>query len=278
MEPRKRRISKSGKPSVPRYEQRKRMKNKAERERDVLSPEGADFTEMRLNRFIANAGVCSRRDADELIKKGLIRVNGKVVTEMGTKVKPSDKVQYKGKTLSREHLVYVLLNKPKGFITTTSDPRERKTVMHLVEKAGSERLYPVGRLDKNTTGLLLLTNDGELSKKLTHPSHRVEKVYQVETDRPVSMEDLEKMAEGLQLEDGFARPDDVVVLDKTRKVIGIGLHVGRNRIVRRMFEHLGYEVKKLDRVLFAGLTKKDLPRGKWRFLSAREVIWLKHMR
>ncbi len=173
---------------------------------------------------------------------------------------------------------YVLLNKPKGFITTTSDPRERKTVMHLVEKAGSERLYPVGRLDKNTTGLLLLTNDGELSKKLTHPSHRVEKVYQVETDRPVSMEDLEKMAEGLQLEDGFARPDDVVVLDKTRKVIGIGLHVGRNRIVRRMFEHLGYEVKKLDRVLFAGLTKKDLPRGKWRFLSAREVIWLKHMR
>ncbi len=236
------------------------------------------FREMRLNRFIANAGVCSRREADELIQKGLIRVNGKVITEMGYKVKPSDKVHYKGKLLSRERLVYVLLNKPKGFITTTSDPKERKTVMHLVEKACPERIYPVGRLDKNTTGLLLLTNDGELSKKLTHPSHQVEKIYQAELDRPIAPEDLEKMAAGLELEDGFARPDDVVVLDQKRKTIGIGLHIGRNRIVRRIFEHLGYEVKKLDRVVFAGLTKKDLPRGKWRFLQPKEVIWLKHLR
>jgi len=150
--------------------------------------------------------------------------------------------------------------------------------MHLVEKACPERIYPVGRLDKNTTGLLLFTNDGELSKKLTHPSHQVEKVYRAELDRPVSMEDLEKIANGLELEDGYARPDDVVVLDKTRKTLGIGLHIGKNRIVRRMFEHLGYEVKKLDRVVFAGLTKKDLPRGKWRFLTPKEVIWLKHMR
>lgn len=238
-------------------------------------PEGS---EMRLNRFIANSGVCSRRDADELIKKGLIKVNGKVVTEMGRKVMPSDKVEYKGKTLSRERLVYVLLNKPKGFISTTSDPEERKTVMHLVEKACPERIYPVGRLDKNTTGLLLFTNDGELSKKLTHPSHMAEKIYQVELDRAISMEDLEKIAKGVELEDGFAQADDVVVLDKGRKTIGIELHVGRNRIVRRMFEHLGYEVKKLDRVAFSGLTKKDLPRGKWRFLQPKEVIWLKHMK
>lgn len=245
---------------------------KAERE------DAGEFREMRLNRFIANSGVCSRREADQLIQKGLIRVNGKVITEMGYKVKPSDKVHYKGKLLSRERLVYVLLNKPKGFITTTSDPKERKTVMHLVEKACPERIYPVGRLDKNTTGLLLLTNDGELSKKLTHPSYQVEKIYQAELDRPITPEDLEKMAAGLELEDGLARPDDVVVLDQKRKTIGIGLHIGRNRIVRRMFEHLGYEVKKLDRVVFAGLTKKDLPRGKWRFLQPKEVIWLKHMR
>ncbi len=277
MEFRKRRSSKPAKSRTYRN-QSGRKGSKTLRDSRIEQGKEEEFREMRLNRFIANAGVCSRREADELIQKGLIKVNGKVVTEMGFKVRPSDKIQYKGKQLSRERLVYVLLNKPKGFITTTSDPKERKTVMHLVEKACPERIYPVGRLDKNTTGLLLLTNDGELSKKLTHPSHRVEKIYQAELNRSVSVEDLEKMAGGLELEDGFARPDDVVVLDGTRKSIGIGLHIGRNRIVRRMFEHLGYEVKKLDRVVFAGLTKKDLPRGKWRFLQPKEVIWLKHLK
>lgn len=254
---------------------RKKTHSSATREVGVKAPE---VKEMRLNRYISNSGVCSRRDADVLIQKGLIEVNGKVITELGYKVKASDKVQYKGRLLSRERLVYLLLNKPKGFITTTDDPRERKTVMNLVENACSERIYPVGRLDKNTTGLLLFTNDGKLSKELTHPSHEVKKIYQVELSRAISPEDLEKIEAGMELEDGMVKVDNLAVLDEKRKKLGIELHVGRNRIVRRVFEHLGYEVTKLDRVFFAGLTKKNLPRGKWRFLHPKEVIWLKHMR
>lgn len=232
---------------------------------------------IRLNRYIANAGVCSRREADKLIQDGEIKVNGKVVVELGYKVKKSDKVIYRGKKLNPEKLVYVLLNKPKDFITTTDDPQERRTVMHLVAKACDERIYPVGRLDRNTTGLLLLTNDGELAKKLSHPSHAVQKLYQVDIDKPITDEDFFKIQEGLMLEDGPAKVDEIGLVNETRKSLGIQIHIGRNRIVRRIFEHLGYKVIKLDRVMYAGLTKKDLSRGKWRFLTDKEVIKLKHM-
>lgn len=233
---------------------------------------------VRLNKYIAQAGVCSRREADKLIEDGKIRVNAEVITEMGHQVQPGDKVYYHGKLLSKEKLVYVLLNKPKDFITTTDDPHERKTVMNLVASACEERIYPVGRLDRNTTGLLLLTNDGELSKKLTHPSHEVRKVYQAELDLPLTREHAEKIAEGFELDDGFIKVDDIVVLDATGRNLGIEIHSGRNRIVRRIFEALGYEVTRLDRVMFAGLTKKDLPRGKWRFLTEKEVIRLKYLK
>ncbi len=231
---------------------------------------------IRLNRYIANAGICSRRDADVLIQSGDIRVNGTVVTEMGHQVKPSDVVKYGNRVLNREKMVYVLLNKPKDFITTTEDPEERRTVMDLVKEASSGRLYPVGRLDRNTIGLLLLTNDGELAEKLTHPSHEISKIYEVHLDKPVSEEDLEKIRQGVELEDGLAPVDDLAVVTPDRMILGIEIHLGRNRIVRRIFEHLGYEVIKLDRVMYAGLDKKDLPRGKWRYLSEKEVIRLKY--
>ncbi|QHL88188.1 pseudouridine synthase [Nibribacter ruber] len=231
---------------------------------------------IRLNRYIANAGICSRREADELIAAGEIKVNGEVVIEMGYKVAPTDTVQYGRKTLNREKTVYVLLNKPKDFITTTEDPEGRKTVMDLVKNASKERLFPVGRLDRNTTGLLLFTNDGELAQKLTHPSHKVTKIYQVELDKPITKDDLAKIADGLELEDGKADVDDVALLGDSNKFLGIEIHIGRNRIVRRIFEHLGYEVVSLDRVQYAGLTKKDLPRGDWRFLSEKEVVRLKY--
>jgi 23S rRNA pseudouridine2605 synthase len=230
---------------------------------------------IRLNKYIANAGVCSRREADELIAKGLIKVNGKVITEMGYQVKPSDKVSYQGKILSREKLVYILLNKPKNCITTTDDPEERTTVMEIVKDACEERIYPVGRLDRNTTGLLLLTNDGDLAKKLSHPSSNIKKVYQVTLDKPITEEDFLAIEKGLELEDGFIKPDALALL--TPNTLGIELHSGRNRIVRRIFEHLGYQVEKLDRTMYAGLTKKDLPRGKWRFLTQKEVIMLKYL-
>ncbi|MFD2066790.1 pseudouridine synthase [Pontibacter silvestris] len=230
---------------------------------------------IRLNRFIANAGVCSRREADSLIEAGEIRVNGDVVTEMGFKVKPEDTIQYGKKVLNREKLVYVLLNKPKDFITTTDDPEGRKTVMSLVEKASTERIFPVGRLDRNTTGLLLFTNDGELAQKLTHPSNNVKKIYQVELDKPITKEDFKKVAEGVELEDGKAEVDDVALIGESNKFLGLEIHIGRNRIVRRIFEHLGYEVVTLDRVQYAGLTKKDIPRSDWRYLSEKEVIRLK---
>ncbi len=231
---------------------------------------------IRLNKFIANAGICSRREADELILSGAIRVNGKVVTEMGFKVKPDDVIKYEDKLLKREHLVYLLLNKPKDFITTMDDPQERKTVMQLVKNACKERIYPVGRLDRNTTGLLLLTNDGELAKKLSHPSHQVKKVYQVDLNKPLTDDDFEKILQGVELEDGKATVDELAILSSDGITIGLSIHIGKNRIVRRIFEHLGYDVVKLDRVMYAGLTKKDLPRGKWRFLTEKEVLGLKY--
>jgi 23S rRNA pseudouridine2605 synthase len=232
---------------------------------------------MRLNKYIAKSGVCSRREADKLIETGAITVNGKIVTEMGHKVHRRDKVMLEGQLLRAEQLHYILLNKPKGFITTTDDPQERKTVMTLVEKATNDRIYPVGRLDMKTTGLLLFTNDGDLAKKLTHPKHNIKKIYHVFLDQPLSKRDMQTIAEGLQLEDGFIRPDAVsyVGTGDDRKSVGIELHSGKNRIVRRIFESLGYKVEKLDRVYFAGLTKKDLPRGRWRHLTQKEVDFLK---
>jgi 23S rRNA pseudouridine2605 synthase len=236
-----------------------------------------ESNEIRLNRYIANAGICSRREADDLISSGQISVNGKTITEMGYKVKPTDVVKYGKKALNPEKMVYILINKPKDYITTTDDPEERKTVLDLIKGACSERIYPVGRLDRNTTGLLLLTNDGELAEKLTHPSGGIKKIYQAELDKPITTEDFELLQHGLDLEDGFIRPDEVGIVTPDAMVVGLEIHSGRNRIVRRMFEHLGYEVQKLDRTVFAGLNKKELPRGKWRFLSEKEVIKLKFL-
>lgn len=231
---------------------------------------------IRLNRYISNAGICSRREADKLIAAGLVSVNGETVTQMGTKVSPGDVVKYNNETLKRERNVYVLLNKPKDFITTSDDPDNRRTVMQLVKEACCERLYPVGRLDRNTTGLLLMTNDGELTRKLTHPSSNISKIYHVELDRKISPVDMDKIAGGIELEDGIANVDEIAYDHPTDKSqVGIRLHSGRNRVVRRIFEALGYEVRKLDRVIFAGLTKKDLPRGHWRFLTDKEVSFLK---
>ncbi|MEZ4738301.1 MAG: pseudouridine synthase [Flavobacteriales bacterium] len=237
--------------------------------------DGPSDGRIRLNRYLANAGICSRREADDLITAGVVQVNGVVVTELGTKVGPTDRIHYGGQRLSTEKKRYVLLNKPKDFITTTDDPRNRRTVMALVEAAGSERLYPVGRLDRHTTGVLLMTNDGDLAKKLTHPSHGAEKIYHATLDKSMTKADLEKLVAGVVLDDGPANADEAsFVAGGTRKEVGLKIHMGRNRIVRRMFAALGYEVLKLDRVVFAGLTKKDLPRGKWRHLTEKEVLFL----
>jgi 23S rRNA pseudouridine2605 synthase len=234
--------------------------------------------EMTLNKYIAHSGECSRRDAAELVKQGKVKVNGELVLEPGYRVKPEDKVTLAGKKLKpvRDH-VYLLLNKPKGFITTTEDPQERKTVMDLVANAGIDRLYPVGRLDRNTTGLLLITNDGDLAQKLSHPSYEVKKVYQVTLDKPLTKADFEKIIGGLELEDGAVKIDALSYLEQKNE-LGIELHSGRNRVVRRIFESLGYEVQLLDRVMYAGLTKKNLPRSKWRFLNEKEIILLKHFK
>ena len=234
--------------------------------------------ETRLNKYISNAGVCSRRQADEYIKAGYVSVNDEVVLEMGYKVKPKDVVKFKNRRVQGEKKVYVLLNKPKGYLTTTSDDRERKTVMELVSTVRDVRLYPVGRLDRNSTGVLLMTNDGELAQKLSHPSGEVTKVYQVELDKPLDHKDLLKIRAGVELEDGKANVDEVdyTLPRGDDRHVGIELHSGKNRIVRRIFESLGYEVLKLDRVLYAGLTKKNLPRAKWRFLTEKEVIFLKY--
>lgn len=231
--------------------------------------------EIRLNKYIANAGVCSRREADTLIANGLVSVNGTVVKELGHKVSKKDKVQYQGKTLNPEKPVYLLLNKPKDFITTTDDPMERKTVMNLVNGACEERIFPVGRLDRNTTGLLFFTNDGELADKLASPANKIKKIYQVTLDKPLTKKDGEAILEGLTLEDGPVEVDDMQVLSLDRTILGLEIHVGRNRIVRRIFAHLGYDVVALDRVTYAGLTKKDLARGSYRFLTEKEVINLK---
>jgi 23S rRNA pseudouridine2605 synthase len=227
-------------------------------------------------RFIAHAGICSRREADKLISDGLITINGKVVTELGTKVKSNDEVRYGGELLRSEKKVYVLLNKPKGFITTVDDDRARKTVMDLVSNACPERIYPVGRLDRATTGVLLLTNDGSLAKKLTHPSDGAKKVYMVTLDKPFHNSDLMKLRKGIELEDGMAKVDYIeFVKENDKYTLGVEIHIGKNRIVRRMFSALGYEVSKLDRSSFAGLTKKGLNRGQYRMLNSKDLSFLK---
>ena len=252
------------------------MKNKKSKLGKKVVSKVVQTEEVRLNKYIANAGVCSRREADKLIASGEIKVNGNVVTELGYKVQPGDKVQHKGKTLQTEKLVYVLLNKPKDFITTMEDTHDRRTVMDLVKNACEERIYPVGRLDRATTGLLLFTNDGELAVKLSHPSNNIKKIYRVEIDKPISKDHFEQLQEGLELEDGHVKIDEVALLED-RKTLGLEIHVGKNRIVRRIFEHLGYTVEKLDRVVYATLDKTNLPRGKWRYLNEREVMKLKGM-
>lgn len=232
---------------------------------------------VRLNKYIANAGICSRREADDLISSGVVQVNGITITEMGYKVKPTDIVKYGGQTLKKERMVYLLLNKPKDYITTVDDPEKRRTVLELVQGACRERIYPVGRLDRATTGLLLFTNDGELTKRLTHPRYGVRKIYHVELDKPMKQADMDKVAEGIELEDGPIQVDEISFVGngQNKKEVGVELHSGRNRVVRRIFETLGYNVRKLDRVMFGPLTKKDMPRGRWRFLTEAEVGMLK---
>ena len=247
--------------------------------RNTPKPNATDQSKgIRLNKYIANAGICARREADRYIAAGNVEVNGKPMTELGYRVQPTDVVKFDGKTISAEKKEYILLNKPKGFITTTQDEKGRKTVMDLVAGAAQGNIKPVGRLDRLTTGLLLLTNDGDLMKKLTHPSHGVRKIYHVILDKKLALADFHKIQEGLTLEDGFIQVDDINFVDGApHNEIGVKIHSGRNRIVRRIFESLGYVVEKLDRVAFAGLTKKDLPRGHWRTLTAQEIINLKNL-
>jgi len=231
---------------------------------------------MRLNRYIANAGLCSRREADTFIATGCVTVNGKIVSEMGHQVLTGDSVSFNGKIITAEKKMYVLLNKPKGYVTTLEDPHADKTVMELIANACPERIYPVGRLDKSTTGLLLFTNDGDMTKRLTHPKYNRKKIYHVYLDQKVTKNHLQEIVDGITLEDGFVAADSVsYVSDDDKKQVGIEIHSGKNKIVRRIFEHLGYKVEKLDRVYFCGLTKKDLPRGRWRFLTEEEVSLLK---
>lgn len=253
-----------------RFAGKKRVRN------NPLSQKKPDDDSIRLNKFIASAGICSRREADEYIKAGLVSVNGRVVSELGSKIQPADDVRYNGERIKTQKLVYVLLNKPKDFVTTTKDPHAKRTVQDLVANACSERIYPVGRLDRNTTGVLLFTNDGELTTKLTHPAYNKMKIYHVTLNKNVSGVHLKEIQEGITLEDGFIKADAISYTDPNEKrQVGIELHSGRNRIVRRIFEHFGYNVRKLDRVYFAGLTKKGLLRGKWRFLTEHEVGILK---
>jgi 23S rRNA pseudouridine2605 synthase len=235
--------------------------------------------EMPLNKYLAHCGICSRRDSVELIKKGEVKVNGKVVLEPAFKVSNNDDVIYNNKKVFvTKNLVYILINKPKDYITTTDDPQGRKTVLQLTKSATTERIYPVGRLDRNTSGVLLMTNDGELTQKLSHPSYEVKKVYEATLDKPLTKVDFDKIIAGVVLEDGKIAADSLGYVDpKDKTIIGIEIHSGRNRIVRRIFEHLGYDVKGLDRVLYAGLTKKNVPRGKWRFLAEKEIRQLKYI-
>ncbi len=248
------------------------MKKRIEYKEDHIDPNEP----LRLNKFLANAGICSRREADEFIQAGVVTVNGQVVTELGTKVLRTDEVKFHDQTVSIEKKVYVLLNKPKDYVTTVDDPQQRKTVMDLVKDACPERIYPVGRLDRNTMGVLLLTNDGELACKLTHPKFLKKKVYHVYLDKNLTAHDMQQIADGITLEDGEVRADAIEYADTNdKKQVGIEIHSGRNRIVRRIFETLGYHVTKLDRVMFAGLTKKNLRRGDWRFLTEKEVEMLR---
>ncbi len=243
----------------------------------VLSLEKEEMNQpIRLNKYISNSGICSRRDADKLIESGAIMVNGVIINELGSKVFPTDEVRFEDRVLNREKPVYVLLNKPKDYITTIEDERGRKNVMELIDGACRERVYPVGRLDRNTTGLLLFTNDGEMAKKLTHPRFGIKKVYQVELDKNLSHNDMNTIAAGLEIDDTYIKPDEIAYINEdSKKMIGIEIHSGQNRIVRRIFETLGYDVIKLDRTYYAGLTKKDLPRGRWRILSKDEINMLK---
>lgn len=275
-----RRTSSAARPERPYDEPRpRRTPSAAPRAKSADTPERAAAKKsgaIRLNRYIALSGVCSRREADELIATGAVTVNGQICTVMGTLVKPEDKVVVGGQKLKAEKKVYLLMNKPKGYITTLDDPQQRHTVMELIGDACPERIYPVGRLDRNTTGVLLFTNDGDMAKKLTHPSHGARKIYHVGLDKPFAKADMEALLQGLTLEDGPVEVDDAEYVEDThRKEVGVQIHSGRNRIVRRIFEHLGYKVCKLDRVLFAELTKKNLARGEWRFLTEAEVNFLK---
>ena len=231
--------------------------------------------EIRLNRFIAQSGICSRREADDFIQAGLVTVNGVVVTTLGTKVQPTDEVKFNDSRVEGEKKVYLVLNKPKGYVTSLDDPHADKTVMELVKDACTERIYPVGRLDKNSVGLLLFTNDGDLTRQLTHPSFQKKKIYQVSLDKPLTKADMEQIAQGITLEDGEIYADEIAYVKEDKTEVGIEIHSGRNRIVRRIFEHMGYAVKKLDRVYYAGLSKKNLKRGQWRFLTREEVQRLK---
>jgi len=247
-------------------------KGNAPYKKKTKSEKPSNSDEIRLNKYIANAGICSRREADVFIKAGSATVNGKLVTEMGYKVSPTDEVRFDGTLISQEKKRYVLLNKPKNFITTMDDDRGRKTVMELIGNASKERIYPVGRLDRNTTGLLLFTNDGELAKKLTHPKHNIQKIYHATLDKKLAMSDMQKISEGFMLDDRRVIVDEISYIQNQQKnEVGVKIHSGRNRIVRRIFEHFNYNVIKLDRVIFAGLTKKDLPRGHWRHLTEMEV-------
>jgi 23S rRNA pseudouridine2605 synthase len=268
-------LSRSGKSYERRHDSDfgKSVKDFSQQQEEAKDP-GSD--KIRLNRYISNSGVCSRREADELIKMGLVSVNGTVITEMGYKVDRKDVVKYDGKTLRAEKPVYILLNKPKGFLTTTKDPQERNTVMQIIAGAVKERVYPVGRLDRNTTGLLLLTNDGELTDKLSHPSYNVKKIYKVELDKPLTKNDFQKIKDGVQLEEGRAMVDDLAIVSDDGKTVGLEIHIGWNRVIRRIFERLEYQVVKLDRSVYAGLDKKDLSRGHWRFLTKEEIVRLKH--
>jgi 23S rRNA pseudouridine2605 synthase len=266
-----------------RQEDRSRQVETGTRKAAVVSgppsqPRPQSTGQMPLNKYISHAGICGRREAAEMVKKGLVKVNGAVITEPGHKVASTDEVKVNGKKIFlARNLVYILLNKPKDYITTTDDPQGRKTVLDIIGRATPERVYPVGRLDRNTSGVLLLTNDGELAQKLTHPSNEIKKVYHVTLDKPLEKNDFEKILKGIVLEDGPASVDVLAYADaKDRTQIGVEIHSGRNRIVRRIFEALGYDVKNLDRVIFAGLTKKNIERGKFRFLSEKEVRDLKH--
>jgi 23S rRNA pseudouridine2605 synthase len=273
----KRRNNKDGKPKRKAGTYTRKPLRKPDFKKKSNSPKNNPHTKAndgltRLNKFLANAGIASRREADVLIQSGVVEVNGKVVTEMGFKINDTDKVSFGGETIRREKKVYLLMNKPKDFITTADDPFGRRTVLQLLGKL-KERVYPVGRLDRATTGVLMLTNDGDLTKKLTHPKFGIKKVYRVNLDKNVSQIHIKNLIEGFELEDGFTKADVAVFAGNgnDKKEIGIELHSGKNRIIRRMFEHLGYTVLRLDRVSFAGLTKKDLARGQWRFLTEKEV-------